>query len=110
MRDQNAARAAEPQSVERAGMNLLVLRSCHSAWYFDPSRRRFQRVPSGVDALPQGDWIRYHRLEVEESGSFMVTLNDDDTRILRSWVHSEPCPHCHLGERTEELRLTPVQP
>ncbi|MGH8991710.1 MAG: hypothetical protein ACRDZ7_09310 [Acidimicrobiia bacterium] len=96
--------ASEPEAVERAGMDLQVLRSCHSTWYFDPARRRFQRVPSGVDVAPEGTWVRYHRLEVDHAGSFMVTLNDEDTSMLRAWVHGEPCPHCQLEDRTEELQ------
>jgi hypothetical protein len=101
----NSRISSEPEAVERAGMDLRVLHSCHSTWYFDPARRRFQRVPHGLDVAPAGEWAPYHRLEVDTSGSFMVTLNDEDTRILRSWVHTEGCPHCGLGERTEELKL-----
>jgi hypothetical protein len=86
--------ASNPEAVERAGMDLRVLRSCHSTWYFDPARRRFQ-----------GEWAPYHRLEIDTSGSFMVTLNNEDTRLLRSWVHSEPCPHCQSDDRTEELKI-----
>lgn len=104
MRDANRI-SSDPEAVERAGMDLRVLHSCHSTWYFDPSRRRFQRVPHGIDVAPEGEWTHYHRLEVDTSGSFMVTLNDEDTRMLRSWVHAEPCPHCRLGDRTEELKL-----
>lgn len=106
--DQDAVRNLEP--MERAGMELRVLRSCHSTWYFDPDRRRFQRVPHAVDLSPQVGWTPYHRLEIDPAGSFVVMLNDDDTRMLRSWVHAEPCPHCGLGEaRTEELKLSPIR-
>ncbi|MGH8971782.1 MAG: hypothetical protein ACRD0C_01070 [Acidimicrobiia bacterium] len=101
---------ASPQPVERAGMDLQVLHSCHSTWYFDPARQRFQRVPRGLDVAPDSEWAPYHRLEIDTSGSFMVTLNDEDTRMLRSWVHSEPCPHCHLDDLTEELELQPLRP
>lgn len=103
MRDHNLA--SSPEVVEQAGMDLQVLRSCHSTWYFDSSRSRFQRVPRDLDVVPEGEWTRYHRLEVDPSGSFVVTLNDEDTRILRSWIHTEHCPHCRLDDRTEELRL-----
>lgn len=102
MRDHKASNL---EAVERAGMDLQVLRSCHSTWYFDPRRSRFQRVPRDMDVALEGDWTYYHRLEVDTSGSFLVTLNDEDTRILRSWVHSEPCPHCQQDDRTEELKL-----
>ena len=109
MRDHHGM-TANTEAVERAGMDLRVLRSCHSTWYFDPERRRFQRVPHGIDDVaPEGEWAPYHRLEIDTSGSFMVTLNDEDTRILRSWVHSEPCPHCQWdNDRTEELKLQAV--
>ena len=104
MPDQSSI-ASNTEAVEQAGMDLRVLRSCHSTWYFDPQRRRFQRVPHGIDVTPGGEWAPYHRLEIDTSGSFMVTLNDEDTRLLRSWVHSEPCPHCQSGELTQELWL-----
>jgi hypothetical protein len=109
LRDHNAV-ASKPEAVERAGMDLKVLRSCHSTWYFDPERRRFQRVPHGIDVAPEGEWAPYHRLEIDTSGSFMVSLNDEETRLLRSWVHCEPCPHCQSGDRTEELKLQPLRP
>lgn len=107
MRDENRI-SADTDAVELAGMDLRVLHSCHSTWYFDPSRQRFQRAPRGIDVIPEGEWAPYHRLEVDPSGSFMITLNDDDTRMMRSWVHSEPCPHCRLGDRTEEVKLAAV--
>ncbi|MGH9039258.1 MAG: hypothetical protein ACRDZ3_03420 [Acidimicrobiia bacterium] len=97
--------ATTPEVIESAGMDLQLLRSCHSCWYFDTERRRFQRLPRGVDVVPEGEWASYHRLEIDTSGSFMVTLNEEDTSILRSWVHLEPCPHCHAEARTEELKL-----
>ncbi|MDQ1501524.1 MAG: hypothetical protein QOI86_4864, partial [Actinomycetota bacterium] len=31
-------------------------------------------------------------------------LNPDDTRVLRSWLHADPCRHCS-GDQTGELSL-----
>lgn len=100
--------ASAVENRELAGMDLHVLHSCHSSWYFDSQRHRFQRVPRGVEVSPQAEWADYHRLELSPTGCFVVSLNDDDTRLLRSWIHAEPCPHCESEERTQELRLQPA--
>lgn len=94
--------------VELAGLDLRVLESCHSIWFLDPARMRFRRVPRGSTLdISSGEWTPYHRLEVDTSGWFVVTLNGDSTRMLRSWLHVEPCPHCQSEDRTEELPISP---
>ncbi len=105
VRDQNDIAAADLEWVERAGMTLWVLHSCHSTWFLDQTRQRFQRVPRGIDVQPQAPWTPYHRLVVDPAGSFLLSLDDRDTRMLRAWFHRDPCPHCEAGSRTEELRL-----
>jgi len=87
-----AARTVErPPSVD----DVRVLESCHSHWIFESARGRFRRVPRGtrLDMPPQeNEWTPYYRLELDaSSGAFSVGLNADDTRVLRSWLHAEPC-------------------
>ncbi|HYH51703.1 MAG TPA: hypothetical protein VEG38_19335 [Acidimicrobiia bacterium] len=102
-----AARAAElPPAVEVE--DVRVLESCHSLWVFEPGRGRFRRVPRGtrLDMPPQeNEWTPYFRLELDaSSGAFSVGLNADDTRVLRSWLHADPCRHCS-SDQTAELSL-----
>lgn len=90
------------------GLSVRVLESCHSLWIFEPGRGRFRRVPRGTRLdmpSPENEWTRYYRLELDaSSGAFSVGLNADDTRVLRSWLHAEPCRHCS-GDQTGELSL-----
>lgn len=106
-----AARTAErPPLVD----DVRVLESCHSLWIFEPARGRFRRVPRGTRLdMPssQNEWTAYYRLELDpSSGAFSVGLNPDDTRVLRSWLHVDPCRHCssdNTGEiSVEALRRT----
>ncbi len=98
--------------IEVGGVSIRVLESCHSLWVFDPERKRFRRVPRGTRLdmpSPESDWTAYHRLEVEPStGAFAVALNQDGTRVLRSWLHSESCRHC-AADRTGELSLEAIR-
>ncbi len=82
---------------ESAGMQTLCLRSCHSLWIFDVEHRRFRRLPGAVtaDIAGAGDWQPFVALQIDPAtGSFRVVLNEDHTRVLRSWLHDEPCVHC----------------
>ena len=82
---------------ESAGTQTLRLRSCHSLWIFDVEHRRFRRLPADVPADISGgaDWQPFVALHVDPaSGAFRVTLNQERTRIIRSWLHDEPCRHC----------------
>ena len=95
---------------ETAGTQTLRLRSCHSLWIFDVEHRRFRRLPSEVapDLAGGGDWLPFEALEVEpDSGSFRVILNEQRTRVLRSWLHDAPCRHCGAvdADRTGEIVL-----
>jgi hypothetical protein len=75
-----------------------AIESCTFTWVFDFRRRRFRRVPSGTSVTgpePPGAWIAYHRIDLHgDTGCFAVTLNPEGTRILRSWLHVQPCRHC----------------
>ncbi len=88
--------------------SLFVLESCHSTWIFDTERRRFRRILKGLalDAhAATTSWRAYFGLEIDPiSESFVVLLNPEGTRLLRSWRHVEHCPQCG-GDQTAELSL-----
>ena len=53
----------------------------------------------------ENEWTAYYRLELDpSSGAFSVGLNEDDTRVLRSWLHADPCRHCS-GDQTGEISV-----
>ena len=59
--------------------------------------------PRGVRVFHEGD--HSDACYIVRSGSFRVTLNQERTRVLRSWLHDDPCRHCqadpdaaHTGE------------
>jgi hypothetical protein len=82
---------------ESAGAQTLCLRSCHSLWIFDVEHRRFRRLPGAVTADIAGadNWEPFVALQIDPAtGSFRVVLNEERTRVLRSWLHDEPCLHC----------------
>jgi hypothetical protein len=67
---------------------------------------RFRRVPKGTSIdvpAPPEEWQRYYSLELndDDSGAFVVALNEAETRLLRSYRHSVPCPHCDANATTE---------
>lgn len=91
-----------------AGDEIFVLESCHSTWIFDTEKLRFRRILKGlaVDAhAATTAWRAYFGLEIDAiSESFVVLLNPEGTRLLRSWRHVEHCPQCG-GDQTAELSL-----
>lgn len=92
-------------------MDPLLIESCHSTWVFDTDRRRFRRVLKGVEVAhvrPTTEWRPYESLElVPGSDAFVVVLNPEGTRLLRSWRHvGDRCENC--GEATAELSLDGV--
>jgi hypothetical protein len=104
--------ASVPQASSHAGNDPQVIESCNSTWLFDETRLRFRRVPKGtsldVPATPD-DWERYYSLELDDdSDAFVVTLNEAGTRLLRSYRHTVPCPHCDANA-TAELSLEAVK-
>ena len=52
-------------------------------------------------------WTEYHRLEINDSMEcFAVDLDDAGTRVLRAWLHTDPCPRCRRdGRSPDELQL-----
>jgi hypothetical protein len=86
----------------------LVLESCHSTWLFDTDRMRFRRILKGLDLDARNAstaWRPYFGLELDPvSESFVVLLNPEGTRLLRSWRHVNHCPQCG-GEATAELSV-----
>ncbi len=88
--------------------NLYILESCHSTWIFDTDRLRFRRALLGLALAPHAAttaWRPYFGLEIDSiSESFLVLLNPEGTRLLRSWRHVEQCPQCG-GDQTAELSL-----
>ena len=86
----------------------LVLESCHSTWLFDTTQMRFRRILKGLNLDARNAstaWRPYFGLELDPySESFVVMLNVEGTRLLRSWRHVQHCPQCG-GEATAELSL-----
>ncbi len=87
---------------------LFVLESCHSTWIFDTERLRFRRILKGlaIDThTATTSWRPYFGLEIDPiSESFVVLLNPEGTRLLRSWRHVDHCAQCG-GDQTGELSL-----
>jgi len=86
----------------------LVLESCNSTWLFDTARMRFRRILKGLDLDARSAstaWRPYYGLELDPvSESFVVLLNAEGTRLLRSWRHVDHCQQCG-GEATAELSV-----
>ncbi len=86
----------------------VVLESCHSTWLFDTARMRFRRILKGLDIDARNAstaWRPYFGLELDPlSESFVVLLNAEGTRLLRSWRHVEHCAQCG-GDATVELSV-----
>jgi hypothetical protein len=87
-------------------MDPLVIESCHSTWVIDLERSRYQRVLKGSaigDRPAATSWKPCFGLEIDpNSESFVVLLNPEGTRLLRSWRHVDHCAQCG-GEATSEL-------
>ena len=98
----------EPSDVR----SLMVLESCHSTWIFDTERMRFRRILKGPDAdaaMASTEWRAYFGVDLDPvSESFVVLLNPEGTRLLRSWRHVEHCPQCG-GEATAELTVSELR-
>lgn len=89
-----------------------MFESCHSTWMFDTERMRFRRILKGVESGPRHvttEWRPYFGLEVDPLGEyFSVLLNEDGSRLLRSWRHTSECSEC--GENvTTEISLTDLR-
>ena len=86
----------------------IVIESCHSTWIIDREHSRFRRVVKSAhrtSAPVATDWQPCYGIEIDPlSESFVVLLNPEGTRLLRSWRHVEQCAQCG-GEATSELSL-----
>jgi hypothetical protein len=93
-------------------MEPVVIESCNSTWLFDAERMRFRRILKGVDVgrhAAATEWRTYDRLDVDPySESFVVVLNAEGSRLLRSWRHTDHCEQCG-GEATGELSLDEIR-
>ncbi len=79
---------------------LRLLESCSFSWIFDEATHLFRRLPrdATVSLEVPAPWARYHRLEVDKAGAwFVVELDERRTRILRAWLHADPCTRCRRG-------------
>ena len=89
-------------------MEPVIIESCHSTWVVDLDQSRFKRILKGLEpggAQASTDWRPCFGLEIDPtSESFVVLLNPEGTRLLRSWRHVEHCAQCG-GEATSELSL-----
>jgi hypothetical protein len=79
---------------------------------FDADRMRFRRILKGLDLdsrQASTAWRPYFGLEMDPlSESFVVLLNAEGTRLLRSWRHVDRCPQCG-GDATGELSLDDIR-
>lgn len=86
----------------------IVIESCHSTWVIDMENSRFRRVVKGGNyrtGPASTEWQPCYGVEIDPlSESFVVLLNPEGTRLLRSWRHVEHCSQCG-GEATSELSL-----
>jgi hypothetical protein len=76
---------------------LRVLQSCTSTWMFDTVALRFCRVPRDAAMAVNSPtaWSVYERLEINEPrSSFVVVLDEGRTRVVRAWLHTDPCDRC----------------
>lgn len=93
-------------------MKPMIIESCHSSWIFDTERGRFRRVLKEIDVgshCVETPWRSYYGLDLDpHSESFVVILNPEGTRLLRSWRHTSECAQCG-GHATAELSLDEIK-
>jgi hypothetical protein len=89
-------------------MDEIIIESCHSTWVIDTANSRFRRMVkdgTGTGAPVATEWRPCFGVEIDPlSESFVVLLNPEGSRLLRSWRHVEHCAQCG-GEATSELSL-----
>ena len=87
---------------------LQLLESCSFHWIFDGATRRFRRTPRDAAVWPGSPeaWTEYQHLEIDDARScFVVGLDKAGSRVLRAWLHIEPCQRCGRDVRsTDELQ------
>jgi hypothetical protein len=97
-----------PNLWDSEDVEEIIIESCHSTWIIDMEHSRFRRLVKGSNngATPAStEWQACYGVEIDPlSESFVVLLNPEGTRLLRSWRHVEHCSQCG-GEATSELSL-----
>ena len=93
-------------------MQIITLESCHSTWIFDPRQLRYCRILRGI-AVGQRristEWRPYWELDIDPyARTFVVCLNEERTRLVRSSIHTQDCVGCG-GSPTTELSLDEIQ-
>ena len=81
---------------------LQLLESCSFRWIFDGAAHRFRRSPRDARVWLDSTaaWTKYHSLEIDEARScFVVELEEGGTRMLRAWLHTDPCGRCSRDGR-----------
>lgn len=95
--------------------DLLYFESCHTSWCFDTAGSRFKRIPrpenrqASITDFAVAQWEPYFNLAFgDDSDEFTVVLNESESKLLRSWRHSDNCSHCFGADPefgTEEISL-----
>lgn len=96
--------------------DYLYFESCNTSWCFDATNLRFKRIPrplirsASATDFAVAKWEPYFELTLSSSSDeFAVVLNENGSKLLRSWRHSDNCSHC-FGETasysTEELSVS----
>jgi hypothetical protein len=87
-----------------------MIDSCHNTWEFEPDTMRYRRHVKGAGRnAVVTDWTPYWGVLFEEdSDSFVVLLNEEGTRILRSYSHLADCTEC-ASQHTEQLDLAAIR-
>lgn len=95
-----------------AGESVTILESCNSTWIFDEVHLRFRRILKGIEVQDRTvftAWRPYARLELAaDSEAFTVLLNEEGTRMICSWRHSQDCAQCG-AQATTELSLEDIR-
>ena len=101
-------RSEDVGPIETEG--LRVVESCQSIWLFNEADRLFTKAARGsIRDSNAVEWRPYDRLVFHpRTDAFIVFLDAANTRVLRSWRHREPCPHCG-GEVTSEMSVNDLR-
>jgi hypothetical protein len=98
--------------MSKAGVSVTILESCNSTWVFDTERLRFRRILKGIEVQDRAvatAWRPYATLELSaDSEAFTVLLNEEGTRMICSWRHTQDCAQCG-AQATTELSLEAIQ-
>lgn len=96
---------AGPSTDFVQSLDFIVVESCHSTWVFDPGRLEFCRILKGIEVGARSvatEWRPYWQVDLDaDAEGFTVYLNEDRTRLIRSWRHTKNCSQCGGCEKTE---------